>query len=230
MENHRSSTGVDVDSSTIHSSHTTIVPASTLSQSLQADHTSQAWAFGREPVIDPIRRYSFSKRESVIIRDSVAYPSESSFEATIKEGTAQTGHRTSFKPRLVDLDRIRRKIRRIKRSGSHRGSTAETASITSAAEASEAGHFEQVMLYPITSRQAVTEMYHETQHDIMLQTRARSPSPPPREPPKLFRDKRRARDFSRTARNLEDRVSNYPGADGRDGQRHRQCSSQCVIL
>ncbi|OTA65981.1 hypothetical protein K449DRAFT_255932 [Hypoxylon sp. EC38] len=231
MESHHSSTEVDVDSSTIHSTHTTLVPTSTLSQSLQADSTSQAWGFGREPVIEPIRRYSyFSKRESVIIRDSVAYPSESEFEATIKEGTAQTGRRTSIKPRLVDLDRIRRKIRRIKRSGSHRGSTTETVSTTSIGGVSEAGHFEQVTLSPITSRQAVTEMYHETQNDIMLQTTAPSPSPPPREPPKLFRDRTRTRDFNQTARNLEDGFSNYPPADGRDGKKRKYCPSPCVIL
>ncbi|KAI0836858.1 hypothetical protein F5Y06DRAFT_298092 [Hypoxylon sp. FL0890] len=229
MEIHHDSAGVDVDSSTTQSSHTTVVPTSTPSQNLQADSTSQKWALGRELVKDPNRRYScFSKRESVVIRDSVAYPSESSFEATIKECTAQTGRRTSTKPRLVDLDRIRRKMRRIKRSGSHRGSVVETASTASTAATSEAGQVEYVMLSPITSRHAVTEMYHETQHDITLQTRLRSPSP--REPPRPFRDRIRGRDFSRTAGNLENGILGYARADDRDASRHKFCSSQCVIL
>ncbi|KAI1412735.1 hypothetical protein F5Y13DRAFT_189936 [Hypoxylon sp. FL1857] len=229
MESHHDSTGVDGDSSPTYSSHTTIVPTSTPSQSLQVDSASQRWGFGREPVKDPTRRYShFSKRESVVIRDSVAYPSESSFEATIKEGTANLGRRASTKPRLVDLDRLRRKMRKIRRGGSRRGSTTETASTASTAGVSEAGQPEQVMLSPITSRQIVTEMYHETQNDIMLQTRPRSS--PPREPPRPFRDRIRGRDYSRTAGNLESGIPDYARRDGRDGSKHSLCPPQCVIL
>ncbi|KAI1136408.1 hypothetical protein F5Y05DRAFT_107715 [Hypoxylon sp. FL0543] len=228
MERHHDSPGVDVDSRTNYSSHTTIVPPPTPNQSLQVDLTPQIWGLGRELDRDSSRRYSwFSKRESVVIRDSVAYPSESSFEATIKEGTAQTGRRTSTKPRLVDLDRIRRKISRIKRHGSRRSAVTETEST-----ASTAGAFDtedpDVMPSPTTSRQAVTAMYHETQNDIMLHTRSRSAGAG--EPMEPFRDRIRGRDFSRTAGDLESGISVYAQPNNRDAHKNRSCPSLCVIL
>ncbi|KAI1207849.1 uncharacterized protein F4807DRAFT_168249 [Annulohypoxylon truncatum] len=54
-----------------------------------------------------------SHLEPVAIRDSVGYPSASSFEATIEKGTARWGRRSSTKPRLVDLGGLRRKVKRM---------------------------------------------------------------------------------------------------------------------
>lgn len=51
--------------------------------------------------------------EAVAIRDSVGYPSASSFEATIEKGTARFGRRASTKPRLVDLSGLRKKVKRM---------------------------------------------------------------------------------------------------------------------
>ncbi|KAI1086318.1 hypothetical protein F5B19DRAFT_169184 [Rostrohypoxylon terebratum] len=51
--------------------------------------------------------------EAVAIRDSVGYPSASSFEATIEKGTARFGRRAPTKPRIVDLSGLRKRVKRM---------------------------------------------------------------------------------------------------------------------
>ncbi|KAI1468329.1 uncharacterized protein F4812DRAFT_362848 [Daldinia caldariorum] len=119
----------------------------------------------------------FSKRESVVIRDSIAYPSESSFEDTIIKGTAETVQRNPSKPRLIDLDYIRRKMRSATgRRGSQWSDTTDTSVSSFSGWFSEIRPPEPILLSPITSQRAVTEMYHESQSDIEIHSRARASS------------------------------------------------------
>ncbi|KAI8958438.1 hypothetical protein F5Y11DRAFT_360017 [Daldinia sp. FL1419] len=150
--------------------------ASTISFYATAPQSPQAAA--ARPQIWMLRRRDpelasdrFSKRESVVIRDSIAYPSESSFEDTIIKGTAQTGLRSPSKPRLIDLDYLRRKMRS---ATTRRGSaTTEGSGSSFGSWICEIRQPEPVMLSPITSQRAVTEMYHESQSDIVLHSRTR---------------------------------------------------------
>ncbi|KAK6953337.1 hypothetical protein Daesc_005640 [Daldinia eschscholtzii] len=154
----------------------------------------------------------FSKRESVVIRDSIAYPSESSFEDTIVKGTAQTLQRNPSKPRLIDLDYIRRKMLG---ATTRRGSQQSTKTDTSGSS-SFTGWFpemrppEPIVLSPITSQRAVTEMYHESQSDIVTYSRARASSLRGPETPLQLQSGARGRQSGETVRSsYESERSDY---------------------
>ncbi|KAI2471112.1 hypothetical protein F4781DRAFT_441071 [Annulohypoxylon bovei var. microspora] len=248
---HRRASAASSARSSVYSTQTTPVPVPETARCSQASFASRAWIFGKVPTYEPHphphphphRRPSNLRLEPVALRDSVAYPSASSFEATIEKGTARFGRRNSTKPRLVDLGHLRRTVKRmtVMRRASGRGGVLKTAGATPATlrEAfngeSEGGRDdmdktqtderapEQVRSNPPTNHQVATTMDHETQNDVVLRTKTESPSP--RVPEMPFRDKIRGKHFSRTTGNLGEEVLDYVK------EKRRGCASaQCVVI
>ncbi|KAI2603056.1 uncharacterized protein GGS25DRAFT_526093 [Hypoxylon fragiforme] len=141
-----------------------------------------------------------SNRGSVALRDSVAYPSsDSTFEASIIKGTAQACQCHPSKPRLIDLDNLRLKVKDLRRSMSRNNSIAEeTSSWSRDIELSPPQH---IVIHPPTEQRTATDMSNETQSDSFKVAKTRSPSL--LIPPKRFRDKIRSKHFNRTPENLE---------------------------
>ncbi|KAI0848804.1 hypothetical protein F5Y00DRAFT_81810 [Daldinia vernicosa] len=199
-------------------------------QSPQTTARPQIWMLRRDPDLGSDR---FSKRESVVIRDSIAYPSESSFEDTIIKGTAQTGQRNPSKPRLIDLDRIRRKMRSATtRRGSQRSTATDTSTLSLGCWLSEMRPPEQVMLSPITSQRAVTEMYHASQSDIMVRSRTRASSLRERETTLRFVNGARGGQSSETVGNTphESELSGYTLTDNSHQPKHSFMRTLCCAL
>ncbi|KAI1645301.1 uncharacterized protein F4817DRAFT_188489 [Daldinia loculata] len=203
----------------------------TSGQSPQATTHPQIWMLRRDPELGSDR---FSKRESVVIRDSVAYPSESSFEDTIIKGTAQTGQRNPSKPRLIDLDRIRRKMRSATtRRGSQRSTATDTSTLSLGCWLSDMRPPEQIMLSPITSQRAVTEMYHASQSDIMLHSRARASSLREEQETTLrFQNGARGGQSSETVGNTpyESELSGYTLTQNSPQPKHSFIRALCCVL
>ncbi|KAI2631384.1 hypothetical protein GGS26DRAFT_591265 [Hypomontagnella submonticulosa] len=149
----------------------------------QAGYGLRKWGFRKDSIAST---NSTLKEGSVAIRESVTYPSESEFEKSIEKGTAQIGRRQPIKARLVDLGR---KVQSIAQSGSsRRGPATDTpASPASSGTAGGAQWPNQATHHITTSREAVTDMYHDAQTDFARHSRARSPAP--RERPLSFRDR-----------------------------------------
>ncbi|KAI1398601.1 hypothetical protein F4819DRAFT_489380 [Hypoxylon fuscum] len=143
----------------------------------QARSGLRKWGLRQIPVQDPgcDNISTRGNRGSVVLRSSVAYPSDSTFEASIVSGTAQTGLRYPTKPRLIDLSRLRCKTWGSRRpSSSHAGSSTanEAASLSSSPSSSEeedAAEDRATM-----DRRAATEMYH---HAIVPAAKTSSPMP-----------------------------------------------------
>ncbi|OTB00800.1 hypothetical protein M426DRAFT_15155 [Hypoxylon sp. CI-4A] len=223
--------GSIVDSNSSESYHTAptspISPGSVLSpaQSPAPARPSgdRRWTFGREPNAESDRR---SKRDSVI-RESVVYPSESEFEATIEKGTAQTGQRSPTKPRLVNLSHIRRKVRSLRRPSIATETTASTSSPPSPSalrEAIELSRLEQETIKSKTDHQDTDDVF-EAPGGIML--RRITESPASRDTPRPSRDKAR-----RPLQRPEDPVSSSstltPNRAPRRSKFRRLCSSCCI--
>ncbi|KAI0121960.1 hypothetical protein F4814DRAFT_438125 [Daldinia grandis] len=201
----------------------------TPAQSPQATTHPQVWMLRRDPDLGSDR---YSKRESIVIRDSVAYPSESSFEDTIIKGTAQTGQRNPSKPQLIDLDRIRRRLRSATtRRGSQRSTTTDTSALSLGCWLSELRPPEQIVLSPITSQRAVTEMYHASQSDIMLHSRARASSLGDRETSLRFQHRVRGRRSGETVGNSphESGLSGYTLTHNGGQPRHGFMRALCCV-
>ncbi|KAI1456228.1 hypothetical protein F4805DRAFT_232183 [Annulohypoxylon moriforme] len=138
MEQQRRPSAPESATSSVYSTQTLPVPlpVAETARTSQTSFASRAWIFGKVPNYNPNNpnshsrtdrsstyyyerpprrpsRQSHSHLEPVAIRDSVGYPSASSFEATIEKGTARFGRRNSTKPRLVDLGGLRRKVKRM---------------------------------------------------------------------------------------------------------------------
>ncbi|KAI1654463.1 hypothetical protein F4813DRAFT_392716 [Daldinia decipiens] len=190
-------------------SGSTISFYATPAQNPQTTARPQIWMLRRDP---DLGSDCFSKRDSIVIRDSVAYPSESSFEDTIIKGTAQTGQRNPSKPQLIDLDHIRRKMRSATtRRGSQRSTRTDTSTLSLGCWLSDMRPPEHIMLSPITSQRAVTEMYHESQSDIVLHSRVRASSLRERETTLRFQSGTRGGQSSETIGNTphESELSGY---------------------
>ncbi|KAI2616783.1 hypothetical protein GGR54DRAFT_221659 [Hypoxylon sp. NC1633] len=200
-------------------------PASPPARSQRVCPSSRKWSFGKEP---RPRNASVSSREPVMLRDSVRYPTDSTFEDTVEKGTAQTGRRQAAKPQLVNLGHLRRKVRSMRQSMSHRSSTTlaveKTASPQSQAPEVHRHSVHNIPYQP-TIRQAATEMYHDTHIELARMTRTEYQSPSPRVPPMEFRDKIPGRHFSKDDGNLQDECKCYRKAWGTRAKR-----SGCVML
>ncbi|KAI0880470.1 uncharacterized protein GGS22DRAFT_193241 [Annulohypoxylon maeteangense] len=113
MNDRRPSAAASDDTSSVYSAQTLPPPppVAETARASQSSFASRAWIFGKVP------SYHNSQRrphlDPVAIRESVAYPSASSFEATIEKGTARCGRRNSTKPQLVDLGGLRRTVKRM---------------------------------------------------------------------------------------------------------------------
>ncbi|KAI1771525.1 hypothetical protein F4818DRAFT_445214 [Hypoxylon cercidicola] len=165
METHRDSAAESVRSRSY-------ITPSVLDPSRQASSSSRRWGFGRSQ--NRNSAYSYLSDRGVSIRSSVTYPSDSTFEATIVKGTAQTGQRYQSKTQLIELGRPRRKSWGPGQQSSQSSHTvAETASLSPSEHISKDQAEDQV-----TNHQAATEMYHNAIAP-MAKTPAPSPTPIP---------------------------------------------------
>ncbi|KAI0165334.1 hypothetical protein GGR52DRAFT_575422 [Hypoxylon sp. FL1284] len=126
------------------------IAPSALGPSQQTTLSARRWGFGRSQNRDSARSQDLESRAP--IRNSVTYPSDSTFEATIVKGTAQMGQRYRNKTQLVDLGRPeRRKESSETRVPESSHSVAETKSLSPSEDSLE----DQV-----SNHRVATEMYH----------------------------------------------------------------------
>ncbi|KAI4861129.1 hypothetical protein F4820DRAFT_452224 [Hypoxylon rubiginosum] len=130
------------------------ISPSVLGPSRQPSSSTRRWGFGRSQ--NRNSAYYSDRENRVSIRSSVTYPSDTTFEATIVKGTAQTGQRYQAKTQLIDLGRPRRKSWGPEEQSPQSSHTvAETASLPVSRHDSEEEAEDQ-----FTDHQAATEMYH----------------------------------------------------------------------
>ncbi|KAI6082218.1 hypothetical protein F4821DRAFT_219578 [Hypoxylon rubiginosum] len=148
------------------------ITPSALEPGRQASTSSRRWGFGRSQNRNSTYSNRSDRDNRVSIRNSVAYPSDSTFEASIVKGVAQTGQRYQAKTHLVDLDRSRRKSWSPEhQSSQYNHMLAETASLSLSKYYSAS---EDEVEDEVTDQQAVAEMYHNA-----ISPMARTPVPTP---------------------------------------------------
>ncbi|KAL7619764.1 hypothetical protein AAE478_010306 [Parahypoxylon ruwenzoriense] len=141
---------------------------------------------------------------------NIAYPSDSEFEDTIVEDTAQLVH---IIPQGVNADRVQHDEPHARRRdnsslGSSKaykgGSPLPSPSLASVTPGSRRP--EHPKRRPITFHDVATAAYHDVLRSS-LKSNARSPSP--REPPKPFREKIHGRHFSQSPGSLREECASY---------------------
>ncbi|KAI1760538.1 hypothetical protein GGR53DRAFT_470221 [Hypoxylon sp. FL1150] len=134
--------------------------------------SSRRWGFGRSQNRNSAYSNWSDRDNRVSIRSSVTYPSDSTFEATIVQGTAQTGQQYQAKTQLIDLDCPRRKSWDPEQQSSQ--SSRMLAKTTSSSLSKHHSDSETEVEDEITDRQMATEMYHNA-----IAPMARTPAPTP---------------------------------------------------